>query len=45
MQQNQNEALFFLGYYEGKINYTLPKEGAYFSFNFGWSSNQIDIVR
>ena len=47
MRQNQIDALFFLcvGCYEGKINYMLPKEGVYFSFNFGWSSNQVDIVR
>ena len=33
-----------MGYYEGKINYKLPKEGVHFSFNFGWSSSQVDIV-
>ena len=32
-------------YYEEKINYSMPKKSVYFSFNFGWSSSQVDIVR
>ena len=47
MQQNQNEALFFdVGATMKKRSTTrCLKKGVYFSFSFGWSSNQVDFVR
>ena len=46
MLQNQSRALFFDVRFTMKERSTTQclKEGVYFSFNFGWSSNQVDVV-
>ena len=47
MQQKQNEALFFDAQVAMKVRSTTRcrKRACIFHLNFGWPSNQVDIVR